>query len=145
MTGGTLDVDTTCAMAYSIGSSGTMNMSGGTVTIGEGCGVASGVKIVAGTNHKSGLAMCSAAPIAWQSLVRSYVVIEPLSCVGANAVVLLGVVMGEGAVLGAGAVATKNIPDWEIWAGVPAVKIGERDKGDLYERWRRGEPITGQD
>ncbi len=119
-----------------------INIGGGRVTLGEGCAVTSGAKILGGSNHKSGLAMSVAAPAAWQCIKRSFVVLEPLSFVGSNAVVLPGVVIGEGAVLGAGAVATKNIPAWEIWAGVPAVKIGEREKGDLYERWKRGEPLT---
>jgi acetyltransferase-like isoleucine patch superfamily enzyme len=35
-------------------------------------------------------------------------------------------VIGDGVVVGAGAVVTKSIPDYEIWVGVPARKIGER-------------------
>jgi acetyltransferase-like isoleucine patch superfamily enzyme len=46
--------------------------------------------------------------------------------IGANAVVLDGVKIGKGAVIGAGAVVTKSVPPFEIWAGVPARKIGER-------------------
>jgi acetyltransferase-like isoleucine patch superfamily enzyme len=45
---------------------------------------------------------------------------------GVNVVVLKGVTIGDGAVVGAGAVVIKSIPAGEIWAGVPAVKIGIR-------------------
>lgn len=46
--------------------------------------------------------------------------------IGANAIVLKGVTIGDGAILGAGSVVTKNIPPYEIWAGVPAKFIKER-------------------
>ena len=46
--------------------------------------------------------------------------------VGARAVILPGVDLGEGAVVGAGAVVTKDVPDWKIVAGNPAREIGER-------------------
>ena len=41
-------------------------------------------------------------------------------------IVLKGVTIGNGAVIGAAAVVTRNIPPFEIWAGVPAKKIGAR-------------------
>jgi acetyltransferase-like isoleucine patch superfamily enzyme len=46
--------------------------------------------------------------------------------IGCNVVVLKGVVIGDGAVVGAGSVVTKTIPSREIWAGVPARRIGIR-------------------
>jgi acetyltransferase-like isoleucine patch superfamily enzyme len=45
---------------------------------------------------------------------------------GARAIVLPGVSVGDGAVVGAGAVVTKDVPPYAIVAGVPARKIGER-------------------
>ena len=45
---------------------------------------------------------------------------------GAGAMLLPGVVVGEGAVVAAGAVVTHDVPAGEIWAGVPARKIGVR-------------------
>ncbi len=46
---------------------------------------------------------------------------------GANVIVLKGVTIGDGAIVGAGAVVTKSIPAYEIWAGLPAKKRGERN------------------
>ncbi len=45
---------------------------------------------------------------------------------GAGVTVTPGVTVGDGAVIGAGAVITRDIPSYEIWAGIPAHKIGER-------------------
>lgn len=47
--------------------------------------------------------------------------------IGANAVILRGVSIGEGAIVAAGAVVNHDIPSHEIWGGVPAKKI--RDLG----------------
>jgi putative colanic acid biosynthesis acetyltransferase WcaF len=44
----------------------------------------------------------------------------------ARASVAPGVNVGEGAVLGLGSVATRNLDDWTVYAGVPAVKVKER-------------------
>ena len=40
--------------------------------------------------------------------------------IGANVTVLPGVVIGEGALIGAGSIVTKNVPDGETWKGNPA-------------------------
>lgn len=49
--------------------------------------------------------------------------------VGAFVVVLPGVQrIGEGAVIGAGSIVTKDVPDYAIVAGSPATIIGEREK-----------------
>lgn len=45
--------------------------------------------------------------------------------IGTNATVLSGVCIGEGALVGAGAVVTKNVPDFAIVAGVPARVVGD--------------------
>lgn len=48
-------------------------------------------------------------------------------CAGAKVLCKKGVLrIGEGAVVGANAVLTQSVPDYEIWAGVPARKIGEK-------------------
>jgi acetyltransferase-like isoleucine patch superfamily enzyme len=46
--------------------------------------------------------------------------------IGAHAVVLAGVTIGEGAVVGAGAVLKDNVPPYTIVGGVPAKVIGMR-------------------
>lgn len=62
-------------------------------------------------------------PMIWKPIV-----IESYGWICARAIVLPGVVVGEGAVLGAGAVASKNLEDWSVYAGNPSRKVGERKK-----------------
>ena len=46
--------------------------------------------------------------------------------IGTGAIVLQGVKIGEGSVVAAGAVVTKDIPPYEVWGGVPAKFIRKR-------------------
>ena len=46
--------------------------------------------------------------------------------VGPRAIILPNIKIGKGAVVAAGAVVTKDIPENEIWGGVPAKKISDR-------------------
>ncbi len=47
--------------------------------------------------------------------------------IGCNVIILKGVVIGDGAVIAAGAVVNKSVPSNEVWGGVPAKKIGQRN------------------
>ena len=46
--------------------------------------------------------------------------------IGARVTILPGVHVGNGAVIGAGAVVTKSIPDYEVWGGNPAHRLKSR-------------------
>ena len=46
--------------------------------------------------------------------------------IGANVSIVDGVTIGSHAVVGIASVVTKDIPEYEIWAGNPAKKIGKR-------------------
>ncbi|HJY98774.1 MAG TPA: acyltransferase [Patescibacteria group bacterium] len=46
--------------------------------------------------------------------------------IGPRAIILPGVSVGKGAVIAAGAVVTKDVPEYAVVGGVPAQKIGER-------------------
>ena len=45
--------------------------------------------------------------------------------IGSNATILAGITIGERAMIGAGAVVTKDVPDFAVVAGVPACAIGD--------------------
>ena len=47
-------------------------------------------------------------------------VVKRRAAIGSGAVVLCGNTVGEGSIVGAGAVVTRSIPDGEIWVGNPA-------------------------
>lgn len=52
--------------------------------------------------------------------------------VGFGTIIRRGVTIGDGAVVGAGSVVTKDVPAFEIWAGVPARRV--RERFDLTEQ-----------
>lgn len=52
------------------------------------------------------------------------VLIEDHAFIGAHSTILKGVTIGEGAVIGACSLVSRNIPAGEIWAGNPARKVG---------------------
>ncbi len=53
------------------------------------------------------------------------VIIEDSVFIGARSIILKGVKIGKGAVIGAGSVVSKNIPEYSICAGNPAKIIGD--------------------
>lgn len=57
--------------------------------------------------------------------------------VGCHAVVMPGIRVGHGAVIGSGAVVTKNVPDFHIVAGVPARVVRSRFPDPIAERLLR--------
>jgi galactoside O-acetyltransferase len=65
-------------------------------------------------------------PIRAQPTEESPIVIEDDVWLGASAIVLGGVTVGQGSVVGAGAVVTKSLPPYSIARGVPAQIVGMR-------------------
>jgi acetyltransferase-like isoleucine patch superfamily enzyme len=51
--------------------------------------------------------------------------VKKRASIGSNATIMGGVTIGERALIGAGAVVTKNVPDYAIVAGVPAKIVGD--------------------
>ncbi len=65
------------------------------------------------------------------------VVIEDYVFIGPRAIILPGVKIGRGAVVGAGAVVTKDVEELTIVGGVPAKEIGKREIKDIDYRLGR--------
>ena len=60
-------------------------------------------------------------PMGLQGMTESRtIVIDDDVWIGARVIILPGVHIGTGAVIGAGAVVTKDVPPYEIWGGNPA-------------------------
>lgn len=71
----------------------------------------------------------AARPMREQPLTsRGDIVLEDDVWLGANVCVLDGVTIGKGAIVGAGAVVTKDIPPYAIAVGVPATVIRFRER-----------------
>jgi len=67
-------------------------------------------------------------PVMDQPRDEASVSIGPLTWLGARVIVLSGVTIGEGCIVAAGAVVTRDLPPNTVAAGVPARVIGERPK-----------------
>ena len=89
---------------------------------GSHCLIASGCKFI---DHGVEIGQ----PMNQQAGAEAAIVLGNSIWLGVNVVVLKGVRIGDGAVVGAGAVVTKSIPAFEIWAGIPAKRIGARTEG----------------
>jgi acetyltransferase-like isoleucine patch superfamily enzyme len=64
-------------------------------------------------------------PNVYLNIPNAPVTIKDSVWIGVNSVILKGVTIGEGAIVGAGSVVTKDVPAWTIVAGNPARVIRE--------------------
>jgi len=67
------------------------------------------------------------------SCIEGPVKIEDHVWIGTRAIILPGVTIGEGAVVGAGGVVTRDVPPYSIVAGFPARVIKERTRQLCYK------------
>ncbi|MFN0147400.1 MAG: acyltransferase [Dehalococcoidia bacterium] len=75
-----------------------------------------GAKVL-GSEH---LGLPANIPVIATDLSIESVIVKAGADIGTNAVLLPGIVVGEGAIVGAGAVVTRDVPPYAIVAGVPA-------------------------
>ena len=90
--------------------------------LGEYVGWGPGAKVL-GSEHTGDP---TDVPIIQTDLVIKPVRVGKWSDIGTNAVLLPGVTVGEGAIVGAGAVVTKDVPPYAVVAGVPARVLSAR-------------------
>ena len=58
------------------------------------------------------------------------------STIGANATIVCGHTIGKYSLIAAGSVITKDVPDYALMAGVPAIQTGiVNEAGEIIERW----------
>ena len=96
-----------CAHAYTLGE----------IEIQEGATVAQEAYLCTGTHDFKDPSL---------QLVTKPITIGKNSFIGARAMILPGVSIGDYAIVGAMSVVSKDVPDHQIVAGNPAKKIGER-------------------
>jgi len=94
---------------------------GGELEVGDYAVIATGARVLtASDSDGDGAFMTTHAPRELRALVDAKVTLGVHAFVGANAVVMPGVTFGEGAVLGAGSVATGDLEPWTVSVGAPA-------------------------
>lgn len=103
--------------------------------VGKYCSISEGVKINP-TEHN--LSLKTTHPIAGDSghygLKSKKVIIGNDVLISMNSIILSGVKIGNGAVIGAGAVVTKDVPPYAIVGGIPAKIIRKRFSDDEIYR-----------
>jgi dTDP-4-amino-4,6-dideoxy-D-glucose acyltransferase len=96
-------------------------------------GLSSRVSVYSSSDDYSGASLTNpTVPEKYRRVVDGDVSIGRHVIVGAGSVILPGVRIGEGAAVGALSLVRKNLPDFGIYFGVPAKRIGAR-KRDLLE------------
>lgn len=97
---------------------GGLMMSAGTITIEDGAQIAANVQLIS-NNHD---------PYERMVITCKPVIIRKGAWVGAGSTILPGVTVGKYAIVGAGSVVTKDVPDYAVAVGSPAKVIKYLDK-----------------
>lgn len=107
------------------------------IEIGDDVLISWGVTIVDHNSHAIAFSQRALDVQDWRSKLKDWgsVKIAPVkicskSWIGFNAIILKGVTVGEGAIVGAGSVVTKDVPPWTIVAGNPARIIRALDENE---------------
>lgn len=116
---------------------------GATFKIGAFCSIAPGVKIFLGGEHRVDWVTTYPFNVLWESgrqimghpKTKGDVIIGNDVWIGTEAVIMSGVKIGDGAVVGARAVVTKDIEPYAIYAGNPARLVRKRfDEPTIIEQ-----------
>lgn len=90
-------------------------------------GLSHGVKLYSRTDDYSGAYLTNPmVPAAYTGVIAGKVVIGRHAILGANAVVLPGVTVGEGCSVGAQSLVKADLEPWGMYAGCPVRRIRER-------------------
>jgi acetyltransferase-like isoleucine patch superfamily enzyme len=84
-------------------------------------------------DHLGGTFSNTTAPLAYRMPVRTFVHVKNHVIMGANTVVLPGIIISEGVAVGANSVIKSDCDPWTIYAEAPAKPIEERPKGKILE------------
>ena len=118
--GGTLDMGEDAALSPGV----TVDASGGLIRIGKQVAIGPGTVLRAANHCFDSLEK----PIMLQGHLYGEIVIEDDVWIAANCTITPGTRIGHGAVVGAGAVVTRDVEPYAIVGGVPARVIGSRRK-----------------
>lgn len=115
---------------------------GATLRIGAFCSISDGVLIFLGGEHRTDWVTTYPFNSLWEAgkgikghpKTKGDVIIGNDVWIAAEAVIMSGVKIGDGAVIGARAVVTKDVPPYAIAAGNPAVVVRKRFDDEIIQR-----------
>jgi len=99
--------------------------------------IGSGSRIVCASDDFLQGLISPVVPIEHRTVINKPVVFKQFSTLGVNCTVLPGVTLGEGCIVGANSVVTKDTEPWMVYAGSPARPIKARDKERILESARK--------
>tara|TARA_X000000950_G_C13613442_1_gene536303 strand:- start:130 stop:663 length:534 start_codon:yes stop_codon:yes gene_type:complete len=94
-------------------------------------GIAAGSKIICGSDDFTKGMMNPQIPLKYKETKFTTIHIKKYACVGVNCIIMPGLTLGEGSVIGAGSIVTKDTEPWTIYVGSPARAIKIRDKSAI--------------
>jgi len=102
----------------------------GLLTMDHFSGLSAGVRIICSSDELAGKGLANPLiPDKYRDRIISLpVIIKKYAIISTNAVILPGVTIGEGCVIGANALVTKNTEDWTVCVGSPAKSVKMRPK-----------------
>lgn len=101
---------------------------GAKISIGDRVFLGPGSKVLSSTYELNGYYAIEHIPDECRATSYGDIVIEDDAYIGAGAVVMPGVKIGEGAVVGANSLVNRNLKPWGIYFGNPVKLIGMREK-----------------
>ena len=108
---------------------------GGGVTLGDYSGLSPGCRLFSETDdYTDGALMNPTVPAEFHTQNIGRITLGKYVILGANVVVLPGVTIGEGAVVGACSLVTKDIEPWAVNVGVPARVLKWRNREEVLRR-----------
>ena len=110
--------------------------------IGNFCSIGAGVKFIVSSEHP--YECLSTYPFKTfyfgeelEATSKGSIVVKDDVWIGINAIVLSGVTVGQGAIIGAGSVVTKDVPPYAIVGGNPAKVIKYRFSSEIIEKLKK--------
>lgn len=95
--------------------------------------IGSGGRIVCATDDFMQGLISPVVPIEHRTIINKPVTFKRYATLGVNCTVLPGITLGEGCIVGAGSVVTRDTEPWTVYAGSPAKPIKSRDSKRILE------------
>jgi len=95
--------------------------------------IGSGGRIVCATDDFMQGLISPVVPLEHRTVINKPVTFKRYATLGVNCTILPGVTLGEGCIVGAGSVVTRDTKPWTVYAGCPAKPLKPRDSKRIIE------------